>query len=80
MRLAPLCEIAGIARQNVHRILRKEIALTENYRVRLEYAIECVQNGLRWQRKDGVYHIVGDDTWQRMPRYESGRPRTRRAA
>jgi hypothetical protein len=63
-----LCEFAGVSRQNVYTIMRKEIALTENYRNRLAYAIECVQAGLRWQRRNKVYRIIGD--FPALPRYE----------
>jgi hypothetical protein len=69
--ISPLCEFAGVSRQNVYLILRKEIGLTENYRNRLAYAIECVQAGLRWQRRDKTYRIIGD--FPVLPRYESRR-------
>lgn len=62
-----LCDFAGIRRQNVYLICNKEIRLTENYRRRLSYAIECVEQGLRWQRRRKVYTIVGK--FEKMPRY-----------
>jgi hypothetical protein len=72
VRMVPLCEFAGVARQNVYLILRKEMALTENYRNRLTYAIECVQAGLRWRRTKKVYHMEGGD-FARFPRFETRR-------
>ena len=68
VRMVPLCEFAGVTRQIVYRLLQRKIPLTENYRNRLTYAIECVQAGLRWKRTKKVYHIVGD--FPVLPRYE----------
>ncbi len=75
VRLATLCRFAGIQRQNVYMIMRKEMKLTPNYRNRLTYAIRCVEHGLRFERrKDGPrqtcrYHVVGD--FPKLKRYQS---------
>lgn len=67
-----LCAFAGVARQNVYLILRKEIALTENYRNRLIYAINCVESGLRFKRTAKLYHPIGGD-FAALPRFDTRR-------
>ncbi len=80
VRLATLCRFAGVCRQNVYLLLRKELALTPNYRNRLTYAIRCVEAGLRFERrKDGPrqtcrYHVVGD--FPKIKRYQSPKKET----
>lgn len=73
IRMVPLCEFVGLERSNVYHILARRKSLSEGYRNRLEYAIQCVQNGLRWRRKNCKYEIVGGGTWQSLPRYEYSR-------
>jgi hypothetical protein len=73
-----LCQYAGIPRENLYQIMRGDLGLSDNYRRRLEAAIQAVEAGLRWHRR-GRFLVMSDpQRFQALPRYE--RPKHRPAA
>lgn len=73
-----LCDFAGVPRRNLSYILRGELGMTENYRVRLEAAIKAVEGGLRWRRRGRHWEMCNPQKFQALPRYD--RPKHRPAA
>lgn len=69
------CQYAGLPRENLYRIIRGDLGLTENYRVRLEAAIRDVEAGLRWHRKGLRWEMNDPRRFQALPRFE--RPKHR---
>jgi hypothetical protein len=70
-----ICLYAGVPRRNLHYILRGELGLTENYRVRLEAAIRDIEAGLRWHKRDRHWEMNHPERFQALPRFE--RPKHR---
>jgi hypothetical protein len=74
---ACICDFAGIARQNLYRILNKKIPLSESYHNRIVYAIRCVEKGMRFARIDRCYEPVGGD-FKCLAPYQADAPRPSR--
>jgi hypothetical protein len=65
-----LCKYAGVPRDNLYRILRGDLNLTENVNRRLEAAIRAVEAGLRWRKNGRHWEMVNPEKFQALPRYE----------
>jgi hypothetical protein len=70
-----ICAFAGVPRDNLYRILRGDLALTENSQARLATAIRAVESGLRWRKRGRHWEMVNQDKFQALPRFERGKHR-----
>lgn len=62
------CDFAGVPRQDVYEIMSGEARMTDSYQQRLSYAIEQVQNGMRFEcRNPGKRYVIVGGTFTRMP-------------
>ena len=69
-----LAEFAGVPIQNLKLILNGGLKLSKNYEVRLERAIQAVQDGLRWRRRGQQWEMV-DDRFEALPRLDYSKHR-----